>query len=603
MRSLFTPIPGRRLLNGASPLPGDLLSTAALAEPQQLSFDDLGTPLSEVTFVVVDLETTGGRKSARHITEIGAVKVRGGEELGHFSTLVRPAAAIPPHITRLTGISNAMVAGAPPLEEVFSTFLEFAGFERGHVLVAHNAGFDVGFLKAAAKELGYRWPQPRIVDTLHVARRVVTRQETPNYRLDSLAQVFGATTTPNHRALDDARATVDVLHALLERLGPLGITHAEDLATLTAPVPAQRRRRRSLADDLPTGPGVYLFEGPSGQILYIGTALNIRRRVRSYFTAAEKRRRIGEMVDSARAVRAISCPTSLEAQVREVRLIAEHQPAYNSRSRRPAAHFVTLTDEPHPRSVVTRSVSFASVPPAWGPYPSMRQARAAQEALVKLSQVRSCTRRLPRLPAPTAKACAALEMGRCAAPCIIQSAESGNAVGQARALLENPPASAVERYTARLVELSAQERFEQAAHERDRLQALVRGARRFEQLLPYFTAPEFTAARPHPEGGWDLALIRYGRLAGSTHLPPGGHVTRTLGALKETAEWVEAPACLAGATSAEETSLIARWCETPRARLVELVPGPYPFAYRMDGPHALAVPDGLFDEDTTSPLP
>lgn len=584
-------------------MPGSLLSTAALSTPQQLTFDDLGTPLSEVTFVVVDLETTGGRKSARHITEIGAVKVRGGEELGHFSTLVRPGAAIPAHITRLTGISNVMVASAPPLEEVFAAFLEFAGFDRGHVLVAHNAGFDVGFLKAAAMELGYPWPQPRIVDTLHVARRVVARQETPDYRLGSLAHALGAAATPNHRALDDARATVDVLHALLERLGSLGVTHAEDLATLTAPVPAQRRRRRSLADDLPTGPGVYIFEGPSGQILYIGTALNIRRRVRSYFTAAEKRRRIGEMVDSARTVRAIRCPTALEAQVREVRLIAEHQPAYNSRSRRPAAHFVTLTDEPHPRSVVTRSLSATSASPAWGPYSSMRQARAAQEALVKLTHLRSCTRRLPRLPSPTAKPCAALEMGRCAGPCMSPSAASGEAVEQAQALLENPPASAVERYTARLVELSTQERFEEAAHERDRLQALVRGARRFEQLLPYFTTPEFIAARPHPEAGWDLALIRYGRLAGSTHMPPGGHVARTLAALRETAEWVEAPACLAGATSAEETSIIARWCEAPRARLVELLPGPHPFTYRVDGPHALPLPAGLFDEEATSQLP
>ena len=110
--------------------------------PSQPTFDDLGTPLSLVTFCVVDLETTGGGVDDR-VTEIGAVKVRGGELIGEFQTLVNPNTHIPGLIAVLTGITDTMVADAPRLGAVLPSFLEFAA---GCVLVAHNAGFDVGFL-------------------------------------------------------------------------------------------------------------------------------------------------------------------------------------------------------------------------------------------------------------------------------------------------------------------------------------------------------------------------------------------------------------------------------------------------------------------------
>ncbi|WP_280335323.1 exonuclease domain-containing protein, partial [Nocardia wallacei] len=115
--------------------------------PAQLAFDDLDTPLFDTTFVVVDLETTGTSPERDAITEIGAVKVRGGEVLGEFATLVNPGCAIPPQIIQVTGITTAMVLDAPRIEAVLPGFLEFAA---GAVLVAHNARFDTGFLKAAA---------------------------------------------------------------------------------------------------------------------------------------------------------------------------------------------------------------------------------------------------------------------------------------------------------------------------------------------------------------------------------------------------------------------------------------------------------------------
>ena len=213
----------------------------------QAAFADMGTPLSDVTFVVVDLETTGGAPGADAITEIGAVRVRGGVIEAEFGTLVNPGRAIPAQITVLTGITNAMVVDAPPVGEALISFLEWArpspdGDAGTTVLVAHNARFDVGHLRGAAKALDLDWTEPRVLDTLALARRAWSRSDVPNHRLGTLASFVGSPTTPTHRALDDARATVDVLHAALEALAPLGVTHLEDLATATDPVPARRRQ-------------------------------------------------------------------------------------------------------------------------------------------------------------------------------------------------------------------------------------------------------------------------------------------------------------------------------------------------------------------------
>src|SRR5206468_94566 len=116
----------------------------------------------EITFVVVDLETTGGAAATDAITEIGAVKVCGGEVLGEFQTLVNPGVAINAFISVLTGITDAMVVEAPSIATALPAFLEFA---RGSVLVAHNAPFDIGFLKAACDGQLIPWPGFAVVDT------------------------------------------------------------------------------------------------------------------------------------------------------------------------------------------------------------------------------------------------------------------------------------------------------------------------------------------------------------------------------------------------------------------------------------------------------
>jgi DNA polymerase-3 subunit epsilon len=216
----------------------------------------------------------------------------------------------------------------------------------------------------------------------------------PNCKLATLAPFFRATTSPTHRALDDARATVDVLHGLFERLGPLGITTLEELTGLTRQVDPERLRKRHLADAVPRGPGVYLFRGPRDEPLYVGTSNDLRSRVRSYFSAGEQRSRITEMVALSQRVDAIPCAHDLEAAVRELRLIAEHKPRYNRRSRFPErALWVRLTDEPFPRlSVVRRVRPGAGV--FLGPFPDRRAADAAVAAVHESLPLRQCTARL-----------------------------------------------------------------------------------------------------------------------------------------------------------------------------------------------------------------
>jgi len=202
----------------------------------------LSGPLHEVLFVVLDLETSGSSPSiGAAITEIGAVKICGGKVIAEFQTFVNPEHSLPAFITDLTGITDQMLSRAPSISSVLPEFFDFLGSDKETVLVAHNAPFDLSFLKSAAIKLGIDWPGYSVIDTARIARYALDRDEVRNCKLSTLAEFFGAATTPNHRALDDARATVDVLHGILERLGTFGITELRHLQEFK-----QRRTRRTL---------------------------------------------------------------------------------------------------------------------------------------------------------------------------------------------------------------------------------------------------------------------------------------------------------------------------------------------------------------------
>jgi DNA polymerase III subunit epsilon len=407
------------------------------------------------------------------------------------------------------------------------------------------------------------------VDTAVLARRLLSRDEVPNCKLATLAPYFSATTSPTHRALDDARATVDVLHGLFERLGPLGITSLEELTGLTRQVDPERLRKRHLADGVPRGPGVYLFRGPRDEPLYVGTSNDLRSRVRSYFSSSEQRSRITEMVALAQRVDAISCAHDLEAAVRELRLIAEHKPRYNRRSRFPErALWVRLTEEPFPRlSVVRRVRPGAGV--FLGPFPDRRAADAAVAAVHEALPLRQCTTRIsPRVPS---SACALAGMGRCGAPCTgAQSvAEYASVAAVFRAAVDHDPRALVAPLLLRVDRLAAEERYEDAAVLRDRVAVLVRAVRRRQRLESLAAVPELVLARADGSGGWHLSVVRRGRLVAAGGAPQGTSVRGMLPGLLATAETPNGPDDELAAT-VDETELILRWMEKPGTRLVEL---------------------------------
>jgi DNA polymerase-3 subunit epsilon len=536
----------------------------------QISFSELGTPLRDVTFVVVDLETTGGAPVDAGITEIGAVKVRGGEVVGQFQTLVNPGQPIPPFVVALTGITDALVATAPSLAGALPAFLEFA---RGAVIVAHNAPYDVGFLKGACAKYGQTWPDPAVVDTARLARVALHRDEVRNCKLATLAAHFHATVAPTHRAFDDARATADVLHALIERAGDLGVSTLEDLQAFSSRVSAAQRTKRHLAQGLPDAPGVYIFQDAQGVPLYVGTSKSIRARVRSYFTASEQRRRMAEMVRIAERVVPIVCATALEARVRELRVIASEQPRYNQRSRRPESQtWLKLTDEPAPRLAVVRAVADDQAAGAryLGPFTSRGAAEAASQALLLAFPLRTCTPRIAQRPRATVPGCALAELGRCLAPCAAAGDRTSydEVVAAARHAMSGDIRAVAAAVELRMARLADEERYEEAAVWRERLGHLVGASLRTHRLDMLARASELVAAVPTAGSGWEIHVIRHGRLAAAGHAPAGTDPRPLVDALVATAEQVRTPVPPAPAGLSEEALELLHWLDSDGVRLV-----------------------------------
>lgn len=551
-------------------------------QPLQPSFDDLGQHLSDVCFCVFDLETTGVGEGAE-ITEIGAVKVRGGQLEGEFATLLNPGIHIPAAITVLTGISDSMVADAPTIESVLPSFLEFS---RGTVLVAHNANFDVGFLKRACASLGYEWPGNQVVDTVKLARHTLLRDEVRNCKLATLSAFFKVPEMPTHRALDDARATTHVLHGLLERVGALGVTTLEDLLEYARHVSPQRRAKRVWAKDLPEAPGIYQFytekshRDGSREVLYVGKSVNIKKRVATYFTASETRGRMEEMVRIATGVEAIVCQTTLEAEIRELRTIDSQQPHYNRRSRRQhKLAWLKLTGDRWPRfSVVSKITDDARY---FGPCVSRRVAEEMALIMSQRFKLRQCTQRIG--PRTISSSCALAELDRCYAPCLPEN--QGLREEYAGALEETVRATydvrlVTEALTEQMMALSRQQRYEDAGLVRDRLELYQSTVLRWQRLKAVASCPLIVAASRDAKG-WQINVIRYGFLAGATHSKAGSALQAAEQAVAMSAT-VPKPANEMPAGSVEEAERIASWLETPGTRLIE-----------VDGDWALPLHSGI----------
>lgn len=428
----------------------------------QRSFSELGTPLAEVSFCVLDLETTGLGPDVSEITEIGAVRYVGGVEAGRFQTFVNPREAIPARVTVLTGISHAMVIDAPRIEEALPAFLEFIGTS---VIVGHNVSFDISFLNAAAIRLGYGRLSNRSTDTMRLARRLV-RNEVRGLKLSSLAAHFGSPVTPNHRALDDAMATAHVFWSLLERAGSVGVTHLDDLLTLPSIQGSRAIGKLALTEKLPRTPGVYRFVDSAGTVIYVGKATNLRARVRSYF-GGDTRRRVDDMLRDLAAIEHQPTHTEIEAAVLELRAIDALRPRYNRRSKPPKSlHWIRLTDEEFPRLQLARVRGRGLLD--IGPFRSRRSAEQVLFALWDGSPIRRCT--------PSGGGCGYAELRQATCPCSgeVEQADYASTVAAFRSAVAEDPDPFFQTLRRRMASLASHQRFEDAAAVRDRWDALAR---------------------------------------------------------------------------------------------------------------------------------
>lgn len=535
------PAPHARL---AAPLPGFRPAAAgAPPPPRQQSLDDLGTPLSRVTFVVLDLETTGGAPGTDAITEIGALRLRGGELLGRFETLVNPGVPIPPSITFLTGITESMVLPAPRIGELVPTLAEFIG---DAVIVGHNVRFDCAFLDAAFTAHGYPRLANRRVDTLRLARRLV-RDEVPDLRLQTLARHFRTATAPAHRAYADAAATAEVFHALLERAAGFGVLGLDDLLALPTMRAHPSAAKLALTAGLPRAPGVYVFRDRDGRALYVGKAANLRARVRSYFSG-DDRRKVPQLLRETVRIDHRVCAGPLEAEVREIRLIRELQPRFNRHgkgTRRDA--YVKLTTERFPRLTVVHRLG-AGDRDALGPFRSGASALLVREAIEGAVPLRRCSARVPLRASPApGPPCLPAQLGVATCPCRAQvdDARYGALVALVRRGLGGEPDLLLRPLEERMHRLARDERYEEAAATRDRLRALAHALRRRQRVEPLRRTERIVLDTL--EGTVEL---EHGRLVLPDDRPPPPDLSRP-----------------AGGVETDELLVVARWLDRHAASL------------------------------------
>lgn len=474
----------------------------------QRSFDDLGTPLAQVTFCVLDLETTGGSPESCSITEIGALKTKMGETLGTFQTLVDPGAPVPAFVRLLTGITDDLLHGAPRIEALLPSLLEFLA---GTILVAHNARFDVGFLNAALRKHGYEPLDNPVIDTARLARKIL-HGEVPNHRLDTLARHLRCAHRPDHRAFPDVLATVDVLHHLIERVTGFGVTTLEDLTSITSARLDGTFHKLDMTKDLPRTRGIYRFLGEQGNTLYVGKATDIRNRVRSYFYG-DPRRKIRDLLRQTHSVVAEVYGSLLEAEIAEARAIAAEQPPHNRAGKRKSNWYVKLNVRQKSPKLSAARVTKDDGAIYVGPFSSHRLVRNLIESFQDAAPVHRCSE--PR----KCSGCAFSEMGTCL----------GEDKRAHRIVLLNVATALLSDHTSllaplrdKMLRLAEAGRFEEAAAVRDRGAALERALASTVAARSAVLAGRIVVA----EGSRAL-LFSGGKLIHATDIGPGGEAEAT----------------------------------------------------------------------------
>ena len=551
--------------------------------------------LSEIEFVVLDTETTGLRPGSHRVIEIAAVRMRGGEALGSFQTLLNPGTRLPSFIVQFTGITQEMVNTAPKAAEIFTDFLNFID---GAILVGHNVGFDLGFLSYEARLLGLDFPIDGL-DTIPLARRFLPALR--RFKLDSVADHLKIATANRHRALGDARVTAAIFIKLLalaqqqdiQTLGHLrrrlqlpvawngDITQAatkkqieqlradgrvSNQSTTVRPTgtlflnPAWRR-------DFPALPGVYLMKDANEQVIYVGKAKCLKDRLASYYNQPlGYTRKMDGLLQNVKEIETRVLGSELEALLVESQLIKELQPTYNVQLRNYELYPFIKIDIQHqfPRVYATREVA-ADGARYFGPFRSRRIVDVTIELAQKVFPIRTCTKSLPPQAKPS-DPCLRLHLNRCPGPCRGGVDETGieayrKTIEEVCAFLGGEREDLLDRLRRQMLESSQQLNFERAAWLRDTIrsadevligQQLITGAVEANNL--FIVYPSARA------GSNELFLIRHGRLVDQRCIAHEPESTKqAVRELLQVASSLGEPPGIVGKAEVDQINIISRW--------------------------------------------
>lgn len=272
-------------------------------------------------FAIVDIETTGGNASGSRITEIAILIHDGQKVIERWETLVNPEREIPLPIFALTGITNEMVARAPVFGDIAGKVYDML---TGRIFIAHSVNFDYSFVRHQLAEAGFTWTAKKLC-TVRASRRIIPGL--PSYGLGRLCENLGIGIVNRHRAGGDADATAVLFTKLLQADGSGEIEKMLSKGAQDYRLPPNLPHGQF--DDLPEKPGIYYFYNQVGKVVYVGKALNIKKRVASHFTGHNISPQRQNFIRDVHAVSAEVCATELMSLILECNEIQKLWPAYN----------------------------------------------------------------------------------------------------------------------------------------------------------------------------------------------------------------------------------------------------------------------------------
>lgn len=526
--------------------------------------------IADASFVILDTETTGLRAATDRLIEVAAVKVHRGEVVERFSQLIDPGCAVPGRITRITGITTAMVFGKPRAAEVLPWLVDFIGES---VLVAHNLPFDARFLDAELQRCGIgRW-SGRSVCTLRLARRLLRGLHSKG--LASVADFYGISIHGRHRALGDAEATAQIFLRFLNQLEhEYGIADVDELIgfqhrsyrRLSASTGQLDRIREEILPKVPSVPGVYFMKDARGEIIYIGKALSLSARVRSYFNAVEAHPdRLRRLVYEVRDIGWKETHSELGALLLESRLIKQHQPTFNraQRSYRARPFLKIETDHPFPRLSIS-SVALPDGAEYYGPFASRGEAEFLKEVIDEHFGLRECDDKT----FARHTSCVLASMGRCPhQPCGRETANLyDEELNRVRRFLEGKDRSVLTAMHHSMKAAAAELEFERASRFRDGIRRLETLLDRRGGLAPSLARQNGILLWRRPDGEHVAIVISHGRLVEEQMIegekPTWGELRRLIDAARrfDAGEryWKE---------EADEVRLIQQWIHRNRTAL------------------------------------